>query len=209
MNSSFVALLSMLALFVGNSACAVESNDPIVTEKSRFSKIANNGSVLNASAVLGSGATDWACSRDNATGLIWEVKTGSGLRSQSHDYTWYSSKPATHGGSEGTPIGGTCAVSGRCDTEKFVADVNKLGLCGAKDWRLPSIDELISIVDASRFRPAIDPGYFPHTPVTGFWSASNGAHGSNYAWYLIASSGYADYYYKYSPLQVRLVRGGV
>ena len=45
-----------------------------------FTKIANNGTVLPASALLGSGPTEWACTRDNVTALIWEVKTTSGLR---------------------------------------------------------------------------------------------------------------------------------
>jgi hypothetical protein len=58
-----------------------------------FTKIANNGTVLAASAALGSGATHWACTRDNVTGLIWTVKTTSGLRSQSHHYSWYNSNP--------------------------------------------------------------------------------------------------------------------
>lgn len=35
-----------------------------------FSKIANDGSVLPANATLGSSTTDWACTRDNVTGLI-------------------------------------------------------------------------------------------------------------------------------------------
>lgn len=52
-----------------------------------FSKIANNGTVLGATAALGPGVTDWARTRDNVSGLIWEVKTTSGLRSQSHSYS--------------------------------------------------------------------------------------------------------------------------
>ena len=40
-----------------------------------FTKIANNGSELPVSAELGSGPTDWACTRDNVTGLIWEVNS--------------------------------------------------------------------------------------------------------------------------------------
>ncbi|CAK0766628.1 exported hypothetical protein [Gammaproteobacteria bacterium] len=39
-----------------------------------FTKIANNGSELAASAQLGTGPTDWACTRDNVTGLLWAMK---------------------------------------------------------------------------------------------------------------------------------------
>ena len=60
-----------------------------------FSKISNSGNVLPASATLGSALGDWACTRDNVTGLIWEVKTTSDLRSQSHTYTWYNTDTNT------------------------------------------------------------------------------------------------------------------
>lgn len=174
-----------------------------------FSKIANNGSVLPASAALGSGATDWACTRDNVTGLIWEVKTATGPRGQSHTYTWYDSNPATNGGSVGAASGGTCFVAGRCDTEKFAADVNAVGLCGAADWRMPTRKELVSIVDYGRVNPAIDPGYFPNTPASSsFWSASAEAASSCCAWDVHFSDGRDAEALKESTIYVRLVRAG-
>jgi hypothetical protein len=177
-----------------------------------FTKIANNGSVLPATATLGSGASDWACTRDNTTGLVWEVKTSSGLRSQSHSYTWYSSDAATNGGAAGTVSGGSCQTTGRCDTEKFVADVNATGLCGASNWRLPTRQELVSIVDYSRVSPdtTIDASNFPNTPSSSvfFWSASADAGSSGGAWYVDFSSGLASNWYKYYSFQVRLVRAG-
>ena len=39
-----------------------------------YTKISNSGLPLGAGAALGSGAGDWGCTRDNVTGLIWEVK---------------------------------------------------------------------------------------------------------------------------------------
>lgn len=138
-----------------------------------FTKVANDGSVLPTSAALGTGLKDWACTRDNVTRLMWEVKTTSGLRSQSHTYTWYNSNSATNGGSTGTASGGTCQTSGRCDTEKFVEDVNAARLCGTNDWRMPSIKELISIVNFGRVLPAIDPTYFPNIQNSAeIWSSS-------------------------------------
>jgi hypothetical protein len=38
-----------------------------------------------------------------------------------------------------------------------------LELGGNSNWRVPSIRELISIVDYSQYDPAIDEGYFPNT----------------------------------------------
>ncbi len=175
-----------------------------------FTKIANNGSVLSATAALGSAPTDWACTKDNVTGLIWEIKTTTGLRNKDHSYTWYNSNAATNGGAVGTASGGTCAATGRCDTEKFAADVNAAGLCGATDWRMPTDDELVTIVDygIAYPGPTIDTTWFPNTIASGFWSASADAGYSGYAWFVNFSYGYAYYSNKGSAFQVRLVRAG-
>jgi hypothetical protein len=171
-----------------------------------FTKIANDGTVLEETAALGTAAKDWACTRDNVTGLIWEIKTTSGLRSQSHSYTWYSSNATTNGGAVGTEGGGTCFLTGRCDTEKFASDVNTTGLCGASDWRMPSKSELFSITDLGRFNPAIDTSYFPNTPASIFWSGS--ALNMFTAWYVYFSYGNSVFYGKSDAHQVRLVRTG-
>ena len=170
-----------------------------------FTKIANDGTELPASAALDANAKDWACTRDNVTGLMWEVKTTSGLRSQDHSYTWYNSDPATNGGSAGTVSGGTCFASGRCDTAKYVADVNAAGLCARNDWRMPTRSELRSIVDLGRTDTAIDTVWFPNTPASFFWSASAFAFDSGFAW---SVDGSASSDGKSSAYQVRLVRAG-
>lgn len=43
-----------------------------------YTKIANDGSILEDTAKLGTDTKDWACTKDNKTGLIWEVKTVDG-----------------------------------------------------------------------------------------------------------------------------------
>lgn len=180
-----------------------------------FSKIANNGTLADTAA-LGPGATDWACTRDNVSGLIWELKTSSGLRDQSHSYSWYSSDVTSNGGAVGTPSGGNCATIGRCDTEKFVEDVNANpgGLCGATDWRMPTSKELDSIVDYGRSNPAIDPTFFPNTAATNFWSASPSATGDimtpakDLAWSVGFSEGGQGAAPKNLAYQARLVRVG-
>lgn len=175
-----------------------------------FTKIANDGSILPASAVLGTGPTEWACTRDNVTGLVWEVKTISGLRNEIHTYSWYNSDAATNGGSVGTVSGGSCETIGRCDTEKFVADVNAAGLCGASAsaWRMPTIKELVGIADLGRINPTIDPTYFPNTSNSLFWSGSPYAGSSSNARLVYFSYGFPTYGNRSNLNRVRLVRGG-
>lgn len=177
-----------------------------------FTKIANNGTTLAAGAALGAAATDWACTQDNVTGLTWEVKTTNGLRSNAHTYTWYSTDAASNGGNAGTANGGTCQTAGRCDTEKFIADVNVAALCGFTDWRMPSLRELKSLVDfsvpATGAAPAIDATYFPNTQINWFWTANNYSSNLAYAWYVYLYDGYSDADFKSASYYLRLVRGG-
>lgn len=146
-----------------------------------FTKIANNGSVLPAGAALGTGATDWACTRDNVTGLIWEVKTTgpTQLRYSAHSYTWYNTNGAENGGNAGstgvpgTNVG-TCngtLPSNLCNTQAFVAAVNTTALCGYTDWRLPTPPELRTIVSYGA-GISLDTTYFPNPHRSAYWSAS-------------------------------------
>lgn len=178
-----------------------------------FTKIANDGTEAPETAALGTGAKDWGCTRDNVTGLMWEIKTTSGLRSQDNTYTWYDSNSATNGGDAGISAGGSCSASDRCDTEKFVEDVNAAVLCGHSDWRMPSAGELMSIVDYGITYPTLDRNWFPNTSAGGqyglyYWWASAMAYNSSWAWYVDFKDHQVAYDAKSSSYQVRLVRAG-
>lgn len=182
-----------------------------------FTKIANDGSVLPASVALGSNPGGWACTYDNNTGLMWEVKTTSGLRNQAHSYTWYDSVH-NYLGSPGTPSGGTCETSGRCDTEKYVDDVNGSQLCGHADWRMPTLQELFNLADrgVAAPGPTIDADYFPNTPAEDYWSGTPDVFSSNtdlgYAWVVRFNDGsdaFIDFGNNWNErLRIRLVRSG-
>lgn len=183
-----------------------------------FTKVCNSGQIAGSGtcpanpATPGYGTNEWGCTKDNVTGLLWEVKTTTGLRSMSHTYTWYMT--ASPDGNNGTASGGTCATAGRCDTEKFVADVNSTttnptAVCGYRDWRIPTVKELEGIADLGRVNPAIDPTYFPNTPSSNVWSGSPYALNSSYAWGVHFGSGYAYGVNGRGIVNsVRLVRGG-
>jgi len=47
-----------------------------------------------------------------------------------------------------------------------------LTLDGASDWRLPTVVELLGIVDYAYANPSIDPVSFPGTPIAYFWTSS-------------------------------------
>ena len=178
-----------------------------------YTKVSNAGADLPASATLGPNPGDWACTRDNHTGLLWEVKVNDAAhpRHMGHTYTWYFGAN-TYGG-PGTASGGSCATPGRCDTEKFAQDVNASnggqGLCGHTDWRVPTLQELYNLADRGRTSPAIDPLYFPNTRAWYFWSGSPVAGDPGYAWVVYFHVGGSDYWSNRSNAwAVRLVRGG-
>ncbi len=74
-------------------------------------------------------------------------------------------------------------------------------------WRLPTGQELMSIVEKCHVSPAINPQVFPNTPSALFWTSSLDSGGVERIWSLSFFSGLA---YRPSTLQaarVRLVRG--
>lgn len=151
-------------------------------------------------------ASEWVCVSDNHTGLTWEVKTVDGLRDQDHNYTWYDSAyEDVDGRTAGVMDGGNCEGS-RCDTEGYVAAVNDEGLCGASDWRMPTIDELHSILHMGRTNPAIDEDFFPNTVGGRFWSSSLDPGQDFRAWYVRAERGRDAGMDKNRGAAVRLVR---
>jgi hypothetical protein len=153
-----------------------------------------------------SAGTIWSCVKDNVTGLIWEVKTHNstaGLRDRNWTYSWYNY--AKISGDVGTETGGTCFQSGRCDTEKYVQDVNAQGLCGYSDWRLPNQQELASLTLLGTTTPTIDTTYFPNTLSLNYWSGSGYAGQQNLARYVSFVDGHASYNYRSSLFSVRLV----
>lgn len=92
--------------------------------------------------------------------------------------------------------------------ESALAYAEGLFFAGHNDWRLPDMNELTSIVDYSRFDPAIDPTYFPDTVSFYYWSSTTAAYNPHNAWLVLFNLGYGLSGPKSYSYYVRAVRGG-
>ena len=75
-----------------------------------------------------------------------------------------------------------------------------------KGWRLPSVKELLTLVDESRWGPAIDPGAFPGTPSDYFWTSSPLATFPMFVWTVFFGKGTASFFEINNPRLIRCVR---
>ena len=117
-----------------------------------LTKICQNGTKncagnANASGYTGLAATDWTCTKDNITGLVWALYINN-------NELWSRAADST-------------------STTNDVALANANSLCGYNSgWRLPTRRELLSIVNyGAATGPLIDTNYFPGTGGFYFWSA--------------------------------------
>lgn len=198
-----------------------------------YTKIANDGSEISDAAKQGNEPSDWACTRDNKTGLIWEVKTNDGgLRDKDWAYSWYEPDESKNGGNAGSARSyeykNWCKGS-ECDTNDYTQTINDTKLCGLKNWRVPSKDELISLIYCSDkqyddatgecvntkiTKPTIDSFYFPNSMPTDdeldsvYWTMSLNPTNPEYAWDVSFSEGISYWATKRDSYFVRLVSDG-
>ncbi|HFG1779554.1 Lcl C-terminal domain-containing protein [Vibrio cholerae] len=130
--------------------------------------------------------------------------------------------------------GSTCAgVAMEMNWNDALRTAMNYSYAGHSDWRVPTVDELDSLVYCSKGRkpserpngkyvkssngiclgdkhqwPTINIRAFPNTPESWYWSSSPSADNSNYAWLVNFNYGYVDNFNKNGYLHVRLVRAG-
>jgi uncharacterized protein YjdB len=141
------------------------------------------------------------CVKDNLTGLVWEGKPASGTT---------RGNPALDPNAKYTNYDSTSnSFTETTNAQGIVNAVNATGLCGFKDWRLPTTLELQTIVDYSPLASAgkIDANWFPNTMVSAYWTSSPNVANSTAAWTNSFSTGGSSGSTARSALTyVRLVR---
>jgi len=164
-----------------------------------YVKVCNNGEFASnkgpclKSAKLGAGLLDWGCTYDKVRGTIWELKTNDGsLRDYRKQYTNLVKGQGGHGG--------------HTDADGYVKDVNKVGLCGATDWKLPNDQDLQSILNRGLVGIAlVDPTFFPNSFKGDYWSSTSTAEQFK-AWLVGFGTGNILPTNRTTMLAVRLVR---
>jgi hypothetical protein len=176
----------------------------VPTTSTGYTKISNSGATLPDIAQLGTGSNDWTCTKDNKTGLIWEVKTtDGGLRDMENRYSWYQPDASKNAGGAGSRNVDPYSCKGsECDTYAFTNAVNKKKLCGKSDWRIPTKYELTSISNST-----VGMTYFPNSKTWFFWSSSSNGNNNNQAWGVQFEDAFPDFYWKSEhDSYIRLVR---
>jgi hypothetical protein len=186
-----------------------------------YTKISNSGAFLPDTALLGSGENEWACTKDNKTGLIWEIKTLDGLRDKKKFYSNFFWNDSNNFNSNEANYG----LYNNSDV--FIKSVNKQSLCGFTNWRLPTMNELKSLVACSNgeyksssgsctkltsisnsnsiINSNINSTYFPNTLRYDYWSSTNYELSNSMAKYVDFKYGLSGSKGKKSNSLIRLV----
>ena len=111
----------------------------------------------------------WSCVLDDNRSLVWEVKRAEeGVQYALNTYTWFDGESGRDNGT----FSKNCYWGKNCNTLSFTKDINKAKLCGYSDWRLPSLDELSTIVDYyGESDTLINTDLFPNTQKNTYWTS--------------------------------------
>jgi hypothetical protein len=170
--------------------------------------------------------------RDNNTGLLWmkcsmsEVSgvplagncsfvanTGSVAVNEIGGYVFCSTSSNNCNGGVSTLnlqpppwIGGsTSSVWNTCNNANTTPSG---GFAGKTNWRVPTKDELVSLVDYSRTSaPTINTTYFPNTVASYYWSSTTDASDTAGAWRVYFNGGLVVTNFKSNGFPVRCVSG--
>lgn len=177
-----------------------------------WSKIARSGNALanqhqgwqnNGNETAGS---QWACVHDHHTGLLWEVKSGNDDHPQyaNFRYSWFVPNDSINGGEPGLENSQDCNGIA-CNTQAYIHYLNTENYCGHTNWRLPTMNELMTLTVTDNLDLAMDSDYFPNAKNDQYWSSQTYAPIRQRAWYLYFSDGSTGSTLKEAPNFLRLV----
>ena len=156
--------LILILLTVGVLALA-RFNPPPLPEppgNPRFVKIAPEGQEL------GPWEGPWSCVLDSRTGLVWEVKSyAEDLHDYQCSFSWFDN-------GIGVADGGSCFTDDeKSDTWDLVEYANSSERCGIKGWRLPTENELKTLLSDTPLPGdvLIARDYFPYTQRGLYWTS--------------------------------------
>ncbi|MBQ4833963.1 DUF1566 domain-containing protein [Pseudoalteromonas sp. MMG010] len=167
---------------------------------------------------------DFSCIRDNVTGLVWEVKEvvmstlpDTQTRAANNHYTWFITTDGTTAvGSTAGEANSTCPSDTHCGLQAYVDEVNDLDFCGGTNWRVPTYNELLGLLDYGKQGQDVllNESFFPNTPdydTLGhlrYWTSQTAADGTSLsqAYIIDMSNGNDLAYPKEQTAYVRLVR---
>jgi hypothetical protein len=164
--------------------------------------VADDGTV-RAGGVLGYVDNGDGTITDRNTGLIWEKKSDDGSLHDKDDlYSWSAN------GAEET-------------IWDWLDDLNAAAFAGHRDWRIPNVKELASLVDYEATSPAVHPVFDTGctagcTVLTcsctakraNYWTSTSVADESIYAWLVDFNGGAVFSIIRTDHFRVRAVRGG-
>jgi hypothetical protein len=105
---------------------------------------------------------------DQKTSLIWEVKgEAEGVQYTMNTYTWFDGDT----GRKNNMYSKNCYWGEGCNTQSFVDDINEAQLCTYTNWRLPTRDELKTIINYYGDDILIDLDFFPNAQKETYWTS--------------------------------------
>ena len=135
---------------------------PKPVKESAFVKIVHDGREIAA------WDGPWSCVLDRRTGLVWEVKSYiEDMHDHQCSFSWFDGKT-------GVADGGSCfTASGRSNTLNLINYSNRKKHCGADNWRLPTQQELSSLLIEKPLPgdALIARDYFPYAKRGPYWTS--------------------------------------
>jgi hypothetical protein len=154
--------------------------------------------------------------QDNVTGLIWELKNEEDGTPNYHNlndgdnlYSWCNPSGPDDDGYQG--------VCDRPSIKTFIDGLNAAQFGGYSDWRVPTLQELVSLVNrgVNTPSPALDPVFVSASQAHySYWSATSQAGAPQKSWQVSLGLGsvHSIHHIFHTTVQtaaVRAVRGGV